>query len=166
MHYVLYLLWKWDLFPKIKLVFNFFTLNLEVKLSDGSLPWFKWSQLSIRSGVLLGVPKSAFHKMDWIALQKKFWIWIVDCTPKLTECRIPWTPLGAIHLLRSRLHRGGEGWKKWPILRTTVLIGCVKLRTRGGGGGPKFRKFCECNKCILPRIGRGHQIPSAYAAIH
>ena len=26
----------------------------------------------------------------WIALNKKFWIWILDCTPKMLECQIPW----------------------------------------------------------------------------
>ena len=35
-----------------------------------------------------------------------------------------------------------------------------------GGGGPKSRKFCEGNKYVWSLIGRGHQFPSAYAAIH
>ena len=34
--------------------------------------------------------------------------------------------LGTIHLLRS--HRGGRGWKKWPILRANVINGCPLVR--------------------------------------
>ena len=45
--------------------------------------------------------------------------------------------------------RGGEGRKKWPILRATVLIGCVKMRTRGEGV-QNAKKFCERNKWMPP----------------
>ena len=47
--------------------------------------------------------------------------------------------------------RGGGGLEKWPIMRPIVLIGCVKMRTRGGGG-PKSRKFCERNKWMPPYV--------------
>ena len=56
--------------------------------------------------------------------------------------------LGAIHLLRS--HQGGGRGVKEVANFATVLIGCVKLRTRGGGG-PKSRKFCERNKWMLSK---------------
>ena len=47
--------------------------------------------------------------------------------------------------------RGGGGLEKWPIMRTIVLIGYVKMRT-GGGGGPKSQKFCERNKWMPPYV--------------
>ena len=61
----------------------------------------KWSaslhsalQSNSWSGVLSGLLPSTIQKMDWIdkwiALQKQLWIWIVDCTPKMPECQMPW----------------------------------------------------------------------------
>ena len=63
----------------------------------------------------------------------------------------------AIHLLRS--HRGGRGREKWPIMRTLVLIGCVKLQTRGEG--VQNPNFCERNKWIPQMCAR---CPSGIAA--
>ena len=45
--------------------------------------------------------------------------------------------------------RGGGGLEKWPIVRTIVLIGCVEMRTMGGGG-PKSQKSFERNKWMPP----------------
>ena len=54
----------------------------------------KWSEFSLWIGVLIGVQQSPFQKMDWIAigiaLKNCFWSWIVDCTPKILECQMPW----------------------------------------------------------------------------
>ena len=75
-------------------VLNWWWSEIWIKLRKWSASLHFALQSISLSWVLSGLLQSTIQKMDWIdkwiALQKQLWIWIVDCTPKMPECQMPW----------------------------------------------------------------------------
>ena len=117
-------------------VLNWEWSEIWIELRKWSASLYSALQSNSWSGVLSGLQQSAIQKMDWIdkwiALQKQLWIWIVDCTPKMLECQMPWC---AVRLVKMNLPKFSHPWRE--------QIRSFKRECRYFDGYPKLKPLAR-----------------------